>query len=142
MPSAGDIDMAHDFFMLPVAKNATATITKGQIISLKDGRPWQAGDKGPFGIANQGVASGASMRGMIVINGVVWVAAAGAIVQFAPVVPSTVAYVTTATALALGTGASGGTGMTGSLMPGGMLVGMNFDTTTNPGDLTRVMLRN
>jgi hypothetical protein len=134
--------MVHAFFFLPVTKNATATITKGQIISLKDGRPWQAGDKGPFGVANQGVASGADMKGKIVIDGIVYVAAAGAIVQFAPVVPSTVAYVTTASTLALGTGASGGTGMTGSLMPGGMILGMGFDATTNPGDLLRVKLKN
>ena len=140
--AAGDIDMSHDFFFLPVSKNATGTITKGQIISLKDGRPWQAGDKGPFGIANQGVASGADMRGKVLVDGVIYVAAAGAISQFAPVVPSTTAYITTAAALALGTGVSGGTGMTGALMPGGMLVGWVFDATTNPGDLTRVKLAN
>jgi hypothetical protein len=141
MPSAGDIDMVHGFFFLPVSKNATATITKGQIISLKDGRPWQAGDKGPFGIANQGVASGADMKGKIVIDGIVYVAADAAISQFAPVVPVDVDEVATATALALGTGASGGTGMTGSLMPGGMVLGMAFDAAVNDGDLLRVKLR-
>jgi hypothetical protein len=142
MASAGDVDMAQGFFFLPASKNATATITKGQIISLKDGRPWQAGDKGPFGIANQAVASGADMKGKVVINGVVFVAADAAIAQFAPVVPVDVDEVATATVLALGTGASGGTGMTGSLLPGGLLLGMAFDAAVNDGDLLRVQLRN
>ncbi len=140
MASAGDIDKIGDYLLLPVSKNSTATITKGQIISLKDGRPWQAGDKGPFGVANQNVASGANMQGKILIDGVVWVAADAAIVQYAPVVPIDVDEVATATALALGTGASGGTGMTGSLMPGGMLLGTAWDVASADGDLIRVDL--
>lgn len=134
MPSAGDIDMAHGFFFLPVSKNATATITKGQIISLKDGRPWQSGDKGPFGIANQAVASGADMKGKIVIDGVVWVAAGGAINQFAGVVPSDVdevseqdGYVST---------------VSGSTATGAQLLShIAYDAAVNDGDLLRVQLR-
>jgi hypothetical protein len=128
--------MAHDFFFLPVSKNATAAITKGQIVSLKDGRPWQAGDKGPFGIANQNVASGADMRGKIVIHGVVWVAADGAISQFASVVPTDVDEVSQQNGYAVtGSFVSGGTAY------GGLLLGfMAFDETVNDGDLTRVDL--
>jgi Uncharacterized conserved protein (DUF2190) len=141
MPSAGDIDMTHDFFFLPVSKNATAAIKKGDVISLRDGRPWQAGDLGPFGIANQAVASGADMKGKIVVDGVVWVQAGAAIDQFAPVVPGDTDEVIEATALTLGTGASGGTGMTGSLMPGGMLLAeIAYDAATNDGDLIRIDL--
>ena len=140
MPNAGDIDRTTNFLLLSVSKLATTAISKGQIVSLKDGRPWQAGDTGPFGVAWQNVANGADMSGKILVDGIVWVAAAGAIAQYAPVVPSTVAYVTTATTLTLGTGSSGGTGMTGSLMPGGMILGTAWDAAVNSGDLLRISL--
>ena len=133
MPSAGDIDMTHDFFLLPVSKNATATITKGQIISLKDGRPWQAGDKGPFGVANQGVASGADMKGKIVVDGVVWVAAGGTINQFSPVVPSDVDEVSEQDGYSVTISGSTGTGAL-------LLSEIAFDAAVNDGDLIRVDL--
>ncbi|MGD0175812.1 MAG: hypothetical protein ABSC50_03185 [Candidatus Bathyarchaeia archaeon] len=133
MPNAGDIDMTHDFFLLPSSKNATATITKGQIISLKDGRPWQAGDKGPFGIANQGVASGADMKGKIVVDGVVWVAAGGAINQFSPVVPSDVDEVSEQDGYSVTV--SGATG-TGALL----LSEIAYDAAAQDGDLIRIDL--
>lgn len=140
MANAGDIDMTSDFFLLPVTKLSTAAITKGQIVSLKDGRPWQAGDLGPFGVANQAVASGADMRGKVLIDGVIWVAAGAAVSQYADVVPGDTDEVIPATVLALGTGASGGTGMSGSLMPGGDILGTAYDVAVNDGDLIRVDL--
>ena len=140
MPSAGDIDRTTNFLLLSVSKLATATITKGQIISLKDGRPWQAGDLGPFGVAWQNVASGADMNGKILIDGIVWVQAGAAIPQLAAVVPGDVDEVNPAIVLALGTGASGGTGMTGSLLPGGMILGTAWDAAVNDGDLIRISL--
>lgn len=133
MPNAGDIDMTHDFFLLPVSKNATATITKGQIISLKDGRPWQAGDKGPFGIANQGVASGADMKGKIVVDGVVWVAAGGAVNQFSPVVPSDIDEVSEQDGYSVTV--SGATG--DSVL---LLSEIAYDAAVNDGDLIRIDL--
>jgi hypothetical protein len=140
MANAGDIDMSSDFFLLPVSKNATAAIKKGDIVSLKDGRPWQANDLGPFGVANQAVASGADMRGKILIDGIIWVQAGAAISQYAAVVPGDTDEAIAAAVLALGSGASGGTGMSGSLMPGGMLLGTAYDAASNDGDLIRVDL--
>jgi hypothetical protein len=135
MASAGDIDMAHDFFFLPVSKNATAAIAKGQIVTLSAGRPWQTGDRGPFGIANQPVASGADMKGKIVIHGVVWVAAGGAINQFAAVIPSDVDEVSEQDGYAITCAPSGSTGY-GALL----LSHLAYDAAVNDGDLIRVQL--
>jgi hypothetical protein len=135
MTSAGDVDMTHDFFLLPSSKNATASIAKGNIVSLKDGRPWQSGDKGPFGIANQAVASGADMKGKIVVDGVVWVAAGGAISQFSPVVPSDVDEVSEQDGYAVLSAPSGTTAY-GALL----LSEIAYDAAVNDGDLIRIDL--
>ncbi|MGA2971898.1 MAG: hypothetical protein ABSE39_04640 [Candidatus Bathyarchaeia archaeon] len=133
MPSAGDIDRTHDFDLLYVSKNATAAIAKGNIVSLKDGRPWQSGDTGPFGVANQAVASGADMKGKIIVDGVVWVAAGGAITQFSSVVPSDVDEVSEQDGYSVTV--SGATG-TGALL----LSLMAYDAAVNDGDLIRIDL--
>lgn len=133
MANAGDVDMNVDFLLLPFDKNATAVIAKGQIVSLKDGRPWQSGDKGPFGIANQAVASGSSMRGKVLIEGVIWVAAGGAINQFSPVAPSDVDEVSEQDGYVVTV--SGSTG-TGALLLGDMAL----DAAVNDGDLIRILL--
>jgi hypothetical protein len=135
MPNAGDIDMTHDFFLLPASKNATAAIAKGQIVSLKDGRPWQTGDKGPFGVANQAVASGADMKGKVLVDGVVWVAAGGAIAQFSAVVPSDVDEVSEQDGYAILCTPSGGTGY-GQML----LAEIAYDPAANDGDLIRIDL--
>jgi hypothetical protein len=133
MPNAGDIDMTHDFFLLPSSKNATAAIAKGNIVSLKDGRPWQSGDKGPFGVANQAVANGADMKGKILVDGVVWVQAGGAINQYASIVPSDVDEVSEQDGYSVAV--SGSTGV------GGLLLGeIAYDAAVNDGDLIRVDL--
>jgi hypothetical protein len=133
MANAGDVDMNVDFLLLPFDKNATAAIAKGQIVSLKDARPWQTGDKGPFGIANQAVSSGSSMRGKVLIDGVIWVAAGGAINQFSPVVPSDVDEVSEQDGYIVTV--SGSTG-TGALLLGDMAL----DAAVNDGDLIRILL--
>ncbi len=132
MPSAGDIDSA-DFRLLLSSKNATAAIAKGNIVSLRDGRPWQSGDKGPFGIANQAVASGADMKGKIVVDGVVWVQAGGAINQFASVVPSDVDEVSEQDGYSVTVSGSTGTG-------GLLLAEVAYDAAVNDGDLIRIDL--
>jgi hypothetical protein len=125
--------MTHDFFLLPSSKNATAAIVKGQIVSLKDGRAWQSGDKGPFGIANQAVASGADMKGKIVVHGLVYVAAGAAINQFSPVVPSDVDEVSEQDGYSVTVSGSTGTGAL-------LLSQIAYDAAANDGDLIRVGL--
>ena len=44
----------------------------------------------PVGVANQEVGSGKDMKSKVAVDGVVWVAAGGAIAQFSAVVPSDV----------------------------------------------------
>jgi hypothetical protein len=130
MPSAGDIDMTHDFFLLPSSKNATAAINKGDIVTLQAGRRFAIGDKGPYGVANQAIASGADMKGKVVIDGVVYVAAVGAIAQFAGVMPAN------------GTQVSGTTGIGDTKLVGFRMgeYGLAFDAAVNTGDLIRVNL--
>jgi hypothetical protein len=128
MPSAGDIDMAHDFFFLPVTKLATAAINKGDIVTLSAGRSFQDGDVGPYGIANQAIASGADMKGKVVIDGVVYVKTVGALSQFAMAMPAS------------STEVSGTTGV-GDNALAGFWLGMAFDPSAGAGGFTRVHLR-
>lgn len=131
MASAGDIDMAHDFFFLPASKNATAAIAKGDIVTLSAGRKFANGDKGPYGVANQAIASGADMKGKVVIDGIVYVAAVASVAIFSAVTPA-------------GGGTqrvSGATGYADSAVGSGFLLGtLCYDASVNAGDLIRIQL--
>lgn len=85
--AAGDIKYEYGFWLLPVSKNATAAINKGDVVSLPDGRKCAAGDGGPFGVAIQDIANGEDMKGKVLIGGVVEVVASGAISQLSFVKP-------------------------------------------------------
>ncbi len=146
MATAGDVDITHDFFLLPSSKNAASAIAKGDIVQLNAARTWTAGDKGPFGVAREAIASGADMKGKVVLDGVVWILANAAISQFDAVTPATGQRVATAVALAI---PSGGTAMTstsanpaltGSLPTGGMVMGMALDVASGAGVLLRVSM--
>jgi hypothetical protein len=130
MPSAGDIDMTHDFFLLPSSKNATAAISKGDIVTLSAARKFAPGDKGPYGVANQAIASGGDMKGKVVVDGVVYVKAVGAIAQFSAVMPADGSHV------------SGTTGIGDPNLAGFWLgeSGTAFDAAANANDLIRVNL--
>ncbi len=129
MPSAGDIDMTHDFFLLPSSKNATAAIAKGDIVTLSAGRKFAAGDKGPYGVATQAIASGADMKGKVIIDGVVYVKAVGAILQFSAVMPASATQV------------SACTGFADSGLGSGFWLGdIAFDAAAQANDLIRVDL--
>ncbi len=130
MPIAGDIDMTHDFFLLPSSKNATAAIAKGDIVTLSAGRKFAAGDKGPYGVAREAVSSGADMKGKVAIDGVVYVKAVGAISQFSTVMPAN------------GTEVSGTTGIGDSSLAGFWLgsEGLAYDAAAQANDLIRVEL--
>jgi len=133
MPSAGDIDMTHDFFLLPSSKNATADIAKGDIVTLSAGRKWQAGDKGPYGVAYQAIKSGADMKGKVLVDGVVWVVADDVISQFSAVVPTAAAKVSAISGVTVTV--SGATGV------GGFLLGeLAYDAAGKDGDLIRIDL--
>jgi hypothetical protein len=128
MPSAGDIDMTHDFFLLPSSKNATADITKGDIVTLSAGRKWAWGDKGPYGVATQAITNGTNMKGKVIVDGVVYVKAVGAISQFSAVMPANATQV------------SGTTGIGDAKLAGLWLGEIAYDAAVNPNDLIRVDL--
>ncbi len=105
--AAGNVKREFYFFVLAYSKNATAAISKGDIVTLNAGRSWATGDKGPYGVAISAIASGADMRGKVLEHGVVTVLAGGAISQFVRVYPSATAKVSAtgeAGSLALGDG--------------------------------------
>jgi len=85
--SAGDVIYEYGFWLLPTSKNATAAISKGDVVSLPDGRKCATGDSGPFGVAITDIASGENMQGKVLIKGTAKVVTSGAISQFAYVAP-------------------------------------------------------
>lgn len=133
MPSAGDIDMTHDFFLLPTSKNTTAAIAKGDIVTLSAGRKWEAGDTGPYGVATQAIGSGKDMKGKVLVDGVVWVVADDAIDQYSAVVPTAAAKVSAQPGITVTI--SGATGTSGFL-----LAEIAYDAAAKDGDLIRVDL--
>lgn len=129
MTAAGDIDMTHDFFLLPSSKNSTATIAKGDIVTLSAGRKFTGGDKGPYGVATQAIISGTDMKGKVLVDGVVYVKAVGQIAQFSAVMPATATQV------------SACTGFADSGLGSGFLLGdIAFDAAAQANDLIRVDL--
>jgi len=142
--AVGDIAFEYAFFLLPVTKVSTAAITKGELVSLKDGRKAAAGDPGPFGIAVAAIASGEDMKGKVLIKGVAYVAASGVISQFAYAKPDANGKVAAAAKIAVAYDSGANTVGTnpvesGSIPPDG-LAGMVLDATTSDGDLTRLVL--
>ena len=77
--AAGDIAYEYSFFLLPVSKTAAANITKGQLVDLDGGDPADSGDYGPFGIAIDDIAANEDMKGKVLIKGVAYATAGGAI---------------------------------------------------------------
>ncbi len=148
--AAGDVDLTHDFFLLPVTKTAVSAIAKGDIVQLNAFRTWAPGDKGPFGVAREAIAAGADMKGKVLLNGVVWVTANAAINQFDPVTPAASNKVATAVAetssLAAGavavtsTSANPTPTLAGSLPPAGMILGLALDAASALGSLLRISM--
>lgn len=148
--AAGDIKYEQvPFWLLPVSKNATADISKGDVVSLPDGRKCAAGDGGPFGVAIADITSGEDMRGKVLVKGAVDVVAAGAISQFNFVKPAANGQVDVAAKIAVAV-PSGATPVTsdaaqpdltesGSIPPDG-LVGRTLDAASTAGDLITVLL--
>ena len=77
--AAGDIAYEYAFFLLPVSKTASTAISKGQLVKLSDGDPAASGDYGPFGIAIDDIAANEDMKGKVLIKGVAYATAGGAI---------------------------------------------------------------
>ncbi len=154
MPAAGDVDMTHDFFLLPTTKVSVSAIAKGDIVQLNAFRTFVSGDRGPFGVAREAIASGADMRGKVVLNGVVWILANAAITQFDPVGPATGQRVATAVAETATSSLPAGavavtstsatptptTTLAGSLPPAGMILGLALDAASAAGVLLRVSM--
>ncbi len=147
--TAGDIKYEYAFFLLPVSKTATADISKGDVVSLPDGRPCQAGDGGPFGVAIEDIASGEDMKGKVLIKGAIDVVAAGAISQLSFVKPDANGRVSAASKITV-TIPAGATTVTsdaaqpdlieaGSIPPDG-LVGMALDEASGADDVITILL--
>jgi len=147
--AAGDIRYEYAFWLLPVSKNATAAISKGDVVSLPDGRKCAAGDGGPFGVAIADIASGEDMKGKVLVKGAVDVVANGAISQLKFVKPAANGRVEAAAKMAVAV-PSGATTVTstaaqpdltesGSIPPDG-LVGLTLDAASNAGDVITILL--
>lgn len=147
--AAGDIPYEYGFFMLPTSKNATAAIAKGDVVSLPDGRKCAAGDGGPFGVAIKAIASGADMKGNVLIKGAADVVAAGTISQFSYVKPAANGQVDAASKISVAV-PSGGTTVTstaaqpdltesGSIPPDG-LAGYALDAAAGASSVFTLLL--
>jgi hypothetical protein len=148
--AAGDVMYEYGFFLLPTSKTATAAISKGDVVSLTDGRKCAAGDDGPFGVAITDIANGEDMKGKVLIKGVVKVVASGSIGQFAYVAPDNNGKVKAATALSVSV-PTGDTPVTsnaaqpnlveaGSYCPDG-LVGAALEAASANGDVITIILQ-
>jgi hypothetical protein len=142
MVAAGDVILEQEFQMLPASKNATAAIAKGDIVTLSAGRKWTASDKGPYGVARQTIASGADMKGKVVVDGPVYVVADDVIDQFKKVVPTAAAKVSECAAMTgtLTTGTdhvtlASGTTLAGGIPPEGWPLGTSQSAAAADGDL-------
>jgi len=147
--AAGDVKYEFNYMVLPTSKNSTAAITKGEVVSLKDGRKTAAADGGPFGVAIADIANAAEMKGKVLIKGVVDVTASGQIGQFNFVKPDTNGKVAQAAKIDV-TVPAGSTAVTsksaqptltksGSIPPDG-LVGRALDAAAQDGDIITVLL--
>jgi len=147
--AAGDVKYEFNYMVLPTSKNATADIAKGEAVSLKDGRRTAASDPGPFGVAIAAIASGAEMKGKVLIKGVVDVTASGIVGQFNFVKPdangkvaqaSTINVVVPAGSTAVTSKAAQPTlTKSGSIPPDGLL-GRALDAAGADGDVITVLL--
>jgi hypothetical protein len=76
---AGDVCYEFGFWTLPSSKAAASSIAKGEVVDLSQARRCAQGDTGPFGVALEAIPQGADMRGRVLMKGVVYVAAGGAV---------------------------------------------------------------
>jgi len=147
--AAGDIQYEYAFWLLPVSKNATAAITKGDVVSLPNGRKCTTGDGGPFGVAIADIVNGEDMKGKVLFKGAIDVVANGVINQFTYLKPAANGRVESATKIAVAV-PSGATPVTstaaqpdltesGSIPPDG-LVGSNLDPAAQAGDIITILL--
>ncbi len=147
--AAGDVKYEFNYMVLPTSKNAAAAITKGEVVSLKDGRKTAALDPGPFGVAIADIANATDMKGKVLIKGVVDVTASGQVGQFNFVKPDANGKVAQAAKIAVAVPA-GATAVTskaaqpdltesGSIPPDG-LVGRALDAAAQDGDVITVLL--